>query len=334
MDNDFNPIDNLLARFNAGEATREEAAEVKKWLNESTENATYFDNFKKIWDHAAINNTEQFDTEAAWNKVKAKTIDKPVLTFTRKPEKSEKAFLRQIGIAAGILLVISIGFALYRTSKQGHVNSVTVSATDFPINTLLPDSSTVFLGKNSKIMYPESFTNKTREVTLLGSGFFDIRKNPAKPFIIHAGPANIKVLGTSFMVRSVVDSIIEVTVKSGTIEVATQSDISVLKKGDIYIYFTRSGKINRSVVSTENIEAAQTHTLIFKQTKLSDVVADLQTYYNVTIVLENKDLGNCMLTSTFKNEKLEDVLNIISMTLNLKVDKQNNIVTLNGNSCK
>jgi transmembrane sensor len=67
---------------------------------------------------------------------------------------------------------------------------------------VLPDGTNVWLNADSKIIYPGNFQGETREVSLVGEAFFDVVKNVNKPFIIHTGTMDVKVLGTAFNVRS------------------------------------------------------------------------------------------------------------------------------------
>jgi ferric-dicitrate binding protein FerR (iron transport regulator) len=91
--------------------------------------------------------------------------------------------------------------------------------------TILPDGSTVFLNAGSSIFYDKHFNGTLREVTLLGEAFFDVVKNPDRPFIVHAGGINIRVLGTSFNVRSYPDEkIFETTLIHGLVQISKAND--------------------------------------------------------------------------------------------------------------
>jgi len=66
----------------------------------------------------------------------------------------------------------------------------------------LPDGSTVILHAGSKLDYPVSFNGNTREVNLIGEGYFDVQHDPARPFIIHTGHLKTTVLGTAFNIKA------------------------------------------------------------------------------------------------------------------------------------
>ena len=88
----------------------------------------------------------------------------------------------------------------------------------------LPDGSVVALNSNSKLVFPKQFNGDTREVTIEGEAFFDVKPNPEKPFIINAGKAQIKVVGTSFNVSAYPETeTLEVVVKTGKVQVISKN---------------------------------------------------------------------------------------------------------------
>ena len=91
---------------------------------------------------------------------------------------------------------------------------------------ILPDSSVVCLNSGSVLKYDPAFLRKkSREVYLIGEGYFEVQKNPEKPFIVHADDINVKVLGTVFNVRSYPeDSEIEVSLIKGKVNVFSASE--------------------------------------------------------------------------------------------------------------
>lgn len=66
----------------------------------------------------------------------------------------------------------------------------------------LEDGTTVTLYPGSELIFPSFFSNNKRDVKLTGEGYFNVEKDPARPFHVSAGDAKISVLGTSFNVRA------------------------------------------------------------------------------------------------------------------------------------
>ena len=79
MKDRYNDIEELIGKYLAGEASRDEGARVEAWRNENTANQKYFEQYQTIFNRAAtVKVTEQFDTDAAWNKVKGKLQEKKI----------------------------------------------------------------------------------------------------------------------------------------------------------------------------------------------------------------------------------------------------------------
>ena len=82
----------------------------------------------------------------------------------------------------------------------------------------LPDGSNIYLNRNTILSYQKNFGRDDRNVTLSGEAFFDIAPDTEKPFIVDAGKASVKVVGTSFnVITNNHDSAVEVFVKTGKV---------------------------------------------------------------------------------------------------------------------
>src|SRR5690606_22071977 len=143
--------------------------------------------------------------------------------------------LRWVGIAASIVLVVCVAFVLgqhkstppehvVRTFSKDETVAVQTDSTELRINPrgqksvmLLEDGTKVWLNADSKLTYSRNFAQgDLREVFLDGEAFFEVVSNPQKPFVVHTSALNIKVLGTSFNVKSYSDdSRIETTLVEG-----------------------------------------------------------------------------------------------------------------------
>src|ERR1700730_1758658 len=110
-------------------------------------------------------------------------------------------------VAASVLIIIGFGTSLLWRPQMNKGKSLArnYDLKNQPIThktqtkyIRLPDGSTVLLNKNSSLEYPENFNGNTREVTLIGEGYFDIQHNLEKSFIVQAGNVQTTVLGTAF----------------------------------------------------------------------------------------------------------------------------------------
>jgi ferric-dicitrate binding protein FerR (iron transport regulator) len=246
-------------------------------------------------------------------------------------------------MAAAVLfaavLLISGYEALY--SPSASVKMLEITAADQVLNTFsLPDGTLVSLNSDTKVFYPQQFGNKTREVTIEGEAFFEVMPDQNKPFIIMAGKAQIKVLGTSFSVSAYPETkLIEVIVQTGRVQVKKQadetfgqSDVLILAPGDKGTLVYENNTLLKTINQDPNFLAWKTHHLIFKATSLREVIGNLEKVYKVNIRLADPKLNERVLTVQFNNEPLDLVLKVIEKTLKIEVQEANGQYILKARS--
>ena len=148
----------------------------------------------------------------------------------------------------------------------------------------LSDGSVVALNRGSKLLFPKKFKGDIREVTIVGEAFFDVVPNPEKPFIINAGNAQVKVLGTSFNVCAYPGSeTVEVIVETGKVQVInTQTDLPAenrevfLTPGEKGTFYTENHLLEKTMNLDPNFLAWKTQSLVFTKVPLIDVVKSLE----------------------------------------------------------
>lgn len=157
----------------------------------------------------------------------------------------------QVAAIALLILTTSIaGYYIYNDVAESN-QEMALCQMEVPLGSqtkvILPDGSVVCLNSGSVLKYDPAFLRKkNREVYLIGEGYFEVQKNPEKPFIVHADDINVKVLGTVFNVRSYPeDSEIEVSLIKGKVNVFSTSetrDNVILAPDEQLTYDKRSGK--------------------------------------------------------------------------------------------
>jgi transmembrane sensor len=304
--------ENLIAKYFEGTTTEIENDFIENWVNENDNNAKKLKDYKQIWQ---LNSGKSLDFEPnvnlAWAKVKNR-INKKSTVWSWRP----------IGIAASILLVSIVSYWVFNRANTTENLSLT---TKFNAqNIQLADGSKINLNQNSSLHYPKEFRGKERKVKLKGEAFFNIQRNPEKPFIIEANLLNIKVLGTSFNVISHTD-FVKVSVKSGRVEVKKSAkDFVVLKAGQEVIYNTKSDSLIVNSIVDLNVFSHYNKVFAFDNTSLTDVAKTISNSYQVKIDIEDESLKKLKLTTKFENQNLDHVLAIITETLLLDIQKDNN----------
>lgn len=309
----------LLARFFEGETTAEEVRAISDWKAASHDNAELFAKAKMIWlesdaSHFDIDENLHFNTDAAWNKVKGEVM-KPQTTVRKMP-----LFWR---VAATVVVCLTIG---YFVSKQfSNPNQlVEVNTSDNAQDILLNDGSEVELNQASTLVYTENKKGNTREVELQGEAFFEITKDSLKPFIIHTQELDIKVLGTSFNVNSRTKDSVEVQVETGVVELVYKNQKIKLVAGETGVFYQGLGKLikreSRVVVS----QFWRNRKLTFKRTELIEIVETLNRLYEVNIRVDESTEQHRKINVRFEDQDIDLILDILSNTLNLKIEKADN----------
>jgi ferric-dicitrate binding protein FerR (iron transport regulator) len=239
------------------------------------------------------------------------------------------AFRAIAAVFVGLMLVVS-GYFVAHKSNIGD-SFVEVKSTDKVVNMIsLPDGTFVSLNTNTRITYPKKFVGNLREVSIEGEAFFEVKPDKNKPFVIHAGKAQIKVLGTSFCVNAYPEAKqVEVIVQTGKVQVLNkaaepaQTNELILVPGDKGTLVYASNSLQKTSNQDVNFIAWKTRNLIFKATSLNEVIRNLEKVYNVKISLADPRLNDLLLTAQFNDYPLDFILKVIENTFQLEVQGSN-----------
>ncbi len=316
-------MDELLVKWLADEATPPEQELVQEWINSSEANRHYFQHFQQIWNESQqLAVTATVDENKAWQK------------FQRKIKKGEakKNPVSRFGwwqIAASILIVVGAAWFTSSLLNKGtrEPEMLTIAAINEVKKDTLPDGSVATLNKRSVLSYPSFFKGKTRKVKLEGEAFFNVKANKEKPFIIDVNDAEVKVVGTSFNVRSY-NGATEVIVETGIVQVTKNGQMIELKAGE-RTSLSRADTVAAKQVSDDKLyNYYVSKTFVCDNTPLWKLVEKLNEAYDINIRIEREELRKLPLTVTFDEESLDTILNIISQTLMIKVSRNDNEIII------
>jgi transmembrane sensor len=326
---------NLLAKYLAGEANEKENAAIGEWLGKSPENRALFGNLKSDWKIMDTMN-KRFNVDNAWNKLHGRIAAHDTLTGTESAETlsmhHRRLWLTPVRIAASLLLIAVLGVAVVFVTGRFQKISINTASIDRPRSITLPDGSKVYLNAYTRLSYPGSFNQKVREVTLSGEAFFEVTPDKAKPFLIHADNADIKVVGTSFNIDTRNRTLgVEVYVSTGIVELYQPGNINnrvVLHPG--YLGTIKQDQINSKKSVNENPIAWKTGNMDFQDTRLSEAVQVLNEMYRVNIVCRESGLDTTLTNGTyhFPEESLDQILTILCTQNHLKIEKSENNIYL------
>ena len=303
------------------EASEEEKAEVKHWLNQSDSNVAYYNEFKKIWDTSRqLAAASSVDENKAWDKF-SKRIREP-----RVPAKTRAMNTGWMKIAASIIVLLAIGAIVYWQMSEP-VKDMVVQAEKVVVNDTLADGSVVTINTGSTIYYPSRFTGNTRRVKLSGEAFFAVTPDRNKPFIISSNGVQVTVVGTAFNVKST-DDYTDVIVESGIVRVTKGDQTIELHANEKVHIVTKDSSFTKEAVQDHLYNYYRTKQFVCDDTPLWKLVEVVNEAYDAQIVFGDERLKDLKLNATFNNESLDQVLDVIRLTFNIRVTKDEDSIIL------
>jgi ferric-dicitrate binding protein FerR (iron transport regulator) len=272
---------------------------------------------------------------------------------------------RALTLATSAIIIFITGFYIYHSvsAPSAGVKPVPVLASKSEVSTrhgsktklVLPDSTQVWLNSGSNLTYDKNYGNDIREVTLTGEAFFDVVKNTSKPFIIHAGSIDVKVLGTQFNVKSYpADKTTETSLVNGSVEVVVRNrpeEKYVLKPNEKLVVLNNNTAIEQikkkeavvkakdPLVAIKNLsyysgdgaamETAWTNNrLLFEDEKFEDVAKKLERWYDVEVQFSNSNLKGIDLKGSFREETLQQAMEALAFVYRFRYEIKNKKVII------
>ena len=317
-------MEDLLTKYMLNETTPVENETINRWLSESEDNRKYFDHFKLIWDTSRELKIEsKLDPDASWAEFKQLAQNRTGASAKVRPLNAANRWLK---IAAIWLAILGSAGILYTVLKPGKPNMLTLQSGNMVRKVTLADGSLITMNKNSVLNYPDRFTGDTREISLKGEAFFDVAHDKSKPFMIHVNDVVVKVVGTSFNIKTT-GANTEVIVETGVVQVIQQEIVVKLKPKEKAS--VQAGRVQKGSSQDELYNYYRTQKFVANNTPLWRLVDVLNEAYKVNIVIDNKKLVNRTITTTFKADSLDNILKTIAETLgNVKVIKKPHLIII------
>ena len=256
-------------------------------------------------------------------------------------------FLNRLTRIAAVLfipLLVASVWLFYRQLKEPapHMNYAMqeiTSPSGIRSQIVLPDGSNVWLNAESTIKFKIPFDVSTRDVSLIGEAYFEVKKNPDVPFVVQSGKVQVKVLGTKFNCKAFTEeNNIEVVLAEGKVsfntEGGTQDSEKVMKPGDRAVFDKTT---NQTKITNEKIDkyiAWHSGKMVFDETPMPEVATQLERWYGIKVIIEDPTINKYRITTTFENESLHQVLELLRLSspIDIKyiaatVDKANKRLT-------
>jgi ferric-dicitrate binding protein FerR (iron transport regulator) len=324
----------LIARYLARQTSSDENAQLATWVAQLPENERTFEQLKTVW-QASQTPAVPATTAAALGRLKARLAQetpaaKPAAAPAPPVRPWRLRLARPAQLAAVLLLLGSIlGGAFYYTRPVPAVAyQVYRTPAGQPQRLRLADGSVVTLAPQSQLRYPAQFGG-SREVYLEGEAFFEVSKDPRRPFRVHSGAWVTQVLGTKFNVSAVPGaSQLAVSLVEGKVQVTDKQDKYLLTPGQQLRAERTTGRIYRQAFDRQQVLAWRSNQLVFKNEKLADVANQLERRYGVKLVFADPATAEVRLWATFDNEPLPHVLDALRQAGGLTYRREGQVIYL------
>ncbi len=329
-------FDKLLEKYLAGLCTEEEEIFIHQWSERLLQNSDF-----------QMNTFEKNRFE--------KTLWRRIQTTLYPHKKRLQYYWWGAAVAVACIIIVSFNFLWQypQATQLGHISDELVSHSgEIEVRNTsakaqkvtLEDGSIVVLKPQSIISYPAHFNDKNRAVYLQGEAFFQVKRNPTKPFIVHTKDLVTEVLGTSFNIKSYEQSkAIEVSVVTGRVSVYENSTKSEKRKNGVILspnqkilFDKESKRLMPSLVENPLIINTPPTTLdfVFEETPLALVLNRLQAAYQIEFVIENHQLAKCAFTADLNELPLHKQLDLICKALDATYEQRGTVIFINGTGCQ
>ena len=197
----------------------------------------------------------------------------------------------------------------------------------------LADGTQLWLGAGTRVIYPTAFNGAERKIFVDGELFAEVAHDSEHPFIVSAGDADIRVLGTTFGLRAYNnDSEIELMLVEGSVRFDIDSPKYVghimMKPNDMVRYNRLSGKVEQTNFKGDNFHSwARDGSIYFFNEPLGSIATQLSRRFNRQIVITDPQLlsirFHVFLSGT---ESLDEVMKVFTMNRSIKVTERNDII--------
>ncbi|HEY9260759.1 FecR family protein [Chitinophaga sp.] len=350
----------LMARKLSGEASPEEIKELDSLLQEHPADALFLSLLADYWSTPIKPLAEEAeDPEAHFRHVLEAAADQmPEDPFSdSRPRYHIRRFLTMAAALTGLLVLSWWGVKQFRRPHQAPMAAriETIAKPGAKSRLLLPDGSIVWLNSGSRISYPANFTDSIREIELEGEAYFDVAKDPGRPFMVRTRDLNVRVLGTAFNVKCYPkDHKTEATLIRGLIQVSgtgdNQQQVLLLHPHEKVVIDRLPENVSDQTNNTAPLAAANNMTvkylkknaadtamvetawvynkLVFDGENFREMSDEMERWFNVKIVFNDATVAGYRFHAKFENENIHDVLSALRLSLPFTFKIENNEVNI------
>jgi len=193
----------------------------------------------------------------------------------------------------------------------------------------LTDGTVIFLNAGSRLIYPDFFVDKNREVLLVGEAFFEVAHNKSHPFVVQTTDIRIKVTGTKFNVSAYPsDNIIETVLTEGKVILEQNNsrlfdESTELNPGQLASFNKTKKETNLREVDIENYTLWKNGMYKFESTDLSRVIKKLERFYNIRFNYDDPFLGSIRISGKLAlSENRQAIIDNLARAATIKIKRK------------
>ena len=177
----------------------------------------------------------------------------------------------------------------------GGINTLTVpSGKSYRV--ALPDGSLVMLNAATRMDFPFTFKNGSREITLNGEAYLKIAPGPGSPFLVHLPNSTVEVLGTSFNINSYNSGVVKVSLVDGKVKMKAGKKTVLMKPGQQAIFDQQKATINTRPFNASAELSWQRGLYSFSDTPMDEMCDAIFRWYGVHAVLDHPGIARSTFT--------------------------------------
>jgi len=319
-----------LQRVIDGIYTKEDIAVISEYLKSMEDIELFNEISKSVWEESIEIKEPDYQQKEHYKKEASALLRK--IKYKRFSI-STKQIIR---VAASIAIVITVvlGIQEFQNRKELAQNEyIELNVKRGQTQQLtLADGTKLFLNAGSSLRYPATFSGKNRTVELNGEAYFEVAPDANKPFIIHTGNMDIKVLGTSFNIKSYnEDDRAIVSVNSGKVQVDLAESMMRLVANEQIVLDKKSGELQKNIISTNDAKGWMNGSLSFKNTTIDNVAKELMRIYNCKIIIKDSTAMNVLVSGAIESKSLDSVLKSIYYSTGIRYRKESDTIVLSLN---
>ena len=236
-------------------------------------------------------------------------------------------------VAAVLAIPLAAGLVFSLLSDREPEWEEIYTMTGESVTVVLPDSSTMKLAPQSRLVYPKRFGKEERRVFLTGEAYADITSDRKCPFRISSGDVEVKVLGTQFNISAYIENTeCEIALVEGSVElqVAGRDEALTLAPGERAVYDRKTGEVAlKSFVPEYYRSVEQNDGCQFINMRFIDIASYLERRFGVKIFIADESIGEERFYASFINDEgVDEILDILNMEGRFDISRNGNTILI------